>query len=202
MEYMFTNEYTWNGGLYELSFELLERSDEAIKQALAAVWQTPYLDGCYMRNDIEPHVQMRITPWEAPTDGHVYGIATLPNGQRSACGSYIADFGIDGVWVSLYLPLGALSTVYPAGAYPFGASYTPSPEPWLRAVNEWLKDIAEAAYSHAPFTIAFIGFELPYTDLKEQALVTMPAERWDGILLPQGDHIHWYPPTIYAPQFT
>ena len=201
MEKLFTRDDVWNGGFYELCFELSESSEKAAQNALTALWSTPSLEGCYLRNDVEPGEQQKVSPLDIPSEGHKYGIATLPIGKCCACGSYTSNYEADGWWVNLYLPLGSLNTVYPVGAYPFVDKTQPSPEGWLKPVNEWYKDIAEYLYPQLLFTIGIIGFETGFVSHKEQALRTVPEERWEGILLPINGKLKWYPPTIYLPQF-
>jgi hypothetical protein len=85
MSQIFTAPDTWVGGLYELAIELPERSDATIAQALSTIWQIPALTGCYLSRDVEPEAQTEASPFDIPHEGHVYGIAQLPNGKNCAC---------------------------------------------------------------------------------------------------------------------
>jgi hypothetical protein len=97
---------------YELAIELGKRSDERLFEALKALWRNPSLQGCYLKNDVEPNEQKQVLPSpEFLNRMHTYGLAGLPDGS-SACGSCIIreDDGSDGL--DFYLPMSALDKVY------------------------------------------------------------------------------------------
>src|SRR5919202_2960527 len=169
MNEFFTAPGTWVGGLYELVLELPERTDACIAQGLCSIWQRPGLAGCYLTRDVEPEAQVQVSPSDIPHEGYVYGYAQLPNAKSCACGTYLSDFGADGLWVVLYLPLGSLGRAYQIGGYPFG-DWNPEIESALVAVNAWLKKVAEAVYEDVRFVFGVIGFESGFEQVKREAL--------------------------------
>ncbi len=197
----FTNLDTWSGGFYELSMELPAQDDATTAHALATLWGLPHLAGCYARNDIDPSQQVALNLAELPVEGHLYGIATLPGEHRCACGSYTANFANDGRWLNFYLPMAALEKLYPVGGYPFGPA-TRELVPALIGLNEWFRIVAEDLYQRFAFNFGVIGFETDYVAVKIQALVAIPEERWEGLLISTQDGLMWYPPTEYGSQFT
>ena len=197
MTEIFTAPGTWDGGLYELCLELPERGNEVIARALATIWQVPALTGCYLTRDVGPEAQAQISPWELPHEGHVYGVARSPSGQSCACGTYVSDFGSDGLWAVLYLPFGSLTTIYFLGGYPFGET-DPRIESSLLAVNAWLKDIAEVIYQDFRFRFGVIGFETNFEELRREALTGVPKTRSDGLLIGGEAGLQWYPPNYEA----
>ena len=198
---MFTQPGTWNGGHYALDFRLPNNQENTIQESLNAIWNHPALEGCFLRSDLEPIEQPKELPLVKNTQGHLYGIADLPNGKRVACGCFLSDYGRDGCWFSLYLPLGTLDNAYPVGNYPFIDEQEESPESWMKEINPWLKGIAETVYQKVKFRIGVVGFEVDYFDLEKRFEEGIPAERWEGILIPKDEQLVWYPPTIYKPQY-
>jgi hypothetical protein len=83
-ERVFTADDAWAGGFYELAIEIGSRSDERLRAALAAIWQHPDLDGCYLERNREPSEQLRRLPASIEGGSHPRGIARLPNGSRVA----------------------------------------------------------------------------------------------------------------------
>jgi hypothetical protein len=199
MTKIFTAPDTWVGGLYELALELPERSDGGVAQALSTIWQVPALTGCYLSRDVEPEAQTQVSRFDIPHEGHVYGIAQLPNGKSCACGTYVSDFDADGLWIAFYLPLGSLGRSYHVGGYPFG-DWNPAIEASFVTVNTWLKEIGEAVYKHFHFVFGVIGFESGFEELKKDALAGIPETRPEGLIIPDKGGLQWYPPT-YDRQF-
>jgi hypothetical protein len=174
--------------------ELPDRSDACIGTALSSIWRLPALTGCYLRRDVEPDAQNKVAASDVPHEGHVYGYAQLPNGKSCACGTYISDFDVDGVWVALYFPLGSLGRAYYLGGYPFG-DWNPTIESSFVAVNTWLKNLAESTYEDFHFVFGVIGFESGFEELKKKALAGIPETRSEGFLVPEKEILSWYPPT-------
>lgn len=202
MKQLFTDAGVWSGGFYELVFKVPDPSQKGARKAVIALWKDPAIEGCFLERDREPVQQVRISSAEIPLQSHSYGIATLSNGNVCVCGSFWGTYGEKGSWVTLYLPLGSLGKAYPTGAYPFNRKGEPSSGTWLREINLWLKNIAEAVYEQAPFKVAMIGYEVDFLEVKEQMLTAVPEKRWEGILVPKGDELLWYPPNVYVPPLT
>jgi len=195
MNEFFTAPDTWVGGLYELVLELPERSDTCIALALSSIWQLRALTGCYLNRDVEPDVQAQVSFSDIPHEGHVYGYVNLPNGKSCACGTYVADFNPDGLWVSFYLPLGSLGQAYHLGGYPFG-DWSSTIESSLVVVNTWLKELAGSIYKDFRFVFGVIGFESGFEELKKDVLAGgIPKTRSEGLLIPENKTLSWYPPT-------
>src|SRR5213596_2042006 len=113
MQQLFTHEDAWSGGFYELAIELPETSKTTLREALTQLWAYPALEGCFSRPDIEPSNQSKVSSSDIDYEGHRYGIAIFPNRKMSCCGSFWGDYQDRGCWITLYLPLGSLSQVYP-----------------------------------------------------------------------------------------
>ncbi len=199
MSQLFTQNDAWSGGFYELVMELPDASGNTRKSALNHLWAVPSLEGCFLRSDIEPSNQQKVLAANHDLEGHLYGKATLPNAARSCCGSIWGDYQESGCWLTFYLPLGSLSEGYPVKAYPFNIKEEPSPEIWIQEINNWLIDIAKILYQNLRFKVGVIGFEAEIFDVKDKLDDGIPSERWDGILMPQGNELIWYPPTTFEP---
>ncbi len=203
MEAVFTVPGIWESNPYSLVFQLRDPSDTSIKQALTTLWNTPPLEGCYLRTDVEPAEQARLSPSDPDHPGpYCHGIATFPNGKRLAASSWYAAFTPSDCWIDLSIPMRALATIYPVGAYPLNVKSAPSAEPWLRAVNEWFKKIADAIYPSVRFSIAAIGILIDPSAVNRLLENGIPEVRWDGLLIPSDDRLIWYPPTTYEPPLT
>jgi len=170
-----------------------------VKDAQVKLWNVPMLEGCFLRSDLEPTQQPKVSPLDTANEGHLYGIATFPSGKQCVCGSFWGNFEECGCWMTLYLPLGSLGTIFPVKAYPIYSKTESSPEVWLKEVNNWLKDIATDIYPQIKFNIALIGFEINSFDVKKKLTEGIPNEHWEGILIPDKNNLTWYPPTIYEP---
>jgi hypothetical protein len=154
IEGSFTEPDLWRGGFYE--FEIVPRigSSEQVCALLSALWSFPALDGCYFRDDCDLAQQHRRQPCENGPEGHLYGLATLPDKGQVVCGSYTTSDAGEGTsppayWVSFYFPLGALSQIFSVGAYPFG-SMNGVPD-WRLAIDAFLRTLAEWIFQKVPF---------------------------------------------------
>lgn len=197
----FTDPGLWTGGFYELGLALPAQDDVTAADALAALWGSPQLSGCFIRNDIEPTQQVARTRENLPIDGHLYGIAALGNAQGCVCGTYTIHFENEGRWLGFYLPMSALARIYALDGYPFGTA-TPQLEHTLKTINAWLYTLAERVYRRIQFTFGVIGFETNFSAAKAQVAHAIPAVRWDGLVIPTDDSLRWYPPTEYGAQYT
>ena len=191
----FTRPYAWAGGAYEIAIELGPRSDERLLMALRTVWECPPLDGCYLRQDLEPTQQPRVSPsWDdVELERGVFGLARLPGGEMAPCGAATIreDHGPD--WLDFFLPTGSLEEIDPRVAgYPFEENS--SQRDWREPIDEWLMQIGRRVFERVPFALALIGFEALGQLYAEQLAATGPPEdRWVGYLWPRGDHLEWYP---------
>ena len=196
MENLFTQTDAWNGGFFEFTFELPQESKTSVNMVLAKLWSLPTFNGCYLKRDIEPEQQEKFFPAEFENEGHWYGVANLPNGKQSCCGSFWMDFENEGCWISFYLPLGSLANVYNIGSYPFKAEKQDVSK-WMIEINNWFVNIAREIHPIAKFDLGIIGFEVDYFEVKKQVEKGLPNERWDGLLLTKDKQLEWFPPTVY-----
>lgn len=198
VEAPFTAPDVWRGGFYELEIVPRIRSSQQIVALLSALWSFPSLDGCYLRNDCVPSKQPRCKPYEEGREGHLYGMAELPGKGRIVCGSYAMNYaGEDGsppaYRVGFYFPLGALSEIFPVGAYPFGAMSS-VPE-WRIPIDEFLRSLAEWIFRRVPFDFAIIGFEIGGNVTPEKIRADgIPHERPNGILWNEEGELKWFGP--------
>ncbi len=188
---------TWLGGSYELGLEIRPRSDERLEDAIKALWTYPDLDGCYLHRDCEPGEQPRVAPHL--TEGHLFGVARLPNGKQLAsgcCPRREMDDGKD--WLEFFLPLVALGTIYPTGTFPIGFGNEPPDlhEPWMREVDDWLAGIGLWVAERASFRLGLIGCdatgEVSASDIAARGI---PARREIGYLWPSEGGMKYYPRT-------
>lgn len=98
-------------------------------------------------------------------------------------------------WVGFYLPLGALSSAYKLGAYPFGSMENVSD--WKTPVESFLADLGRWIFAKRPFTFALIGFEVrpDVLVLERMNEGNIPDDRADGILWNNAGVLNWYPAT-------
>src|SRR5260370_17200448 len=157
MEKLFSNKDTWHGGFYELALEMGSTTEEKLEAGLKAIWGFADLQGCYLQADEEPFSQRRVAPHVNMllSQNHLRGIAKLPHGSQLAFGTYLVQEEGD-TWLGLYVAMGALSTRYAVGAYPFdsnGFSRT-----WREPLEEWLSKIGHEVFSKVPFLLGLVGF--------------------------------------------
>ena len=195
-ELIFTRPDAWNGGFYELALEFGERvADEVIVKTLGAIWEHPDLSGCYHSRSIEPSDQEATTPNATHVQSglHLYGIATLPNEKRIACGTVIIreDAGVD--WLVLYTPIGSLGTAYKVGGFPFDQR---SHSMWRKPVDNWFAAIGTTVYRQYRFPLGLIGLETSGDPNSEQVKQSgIPKHRQIGYLWPENGHLHYFPTT-------
>lgn len=201
MRILFTDPYAWAGGFYEFTFELPQVSNSFVTEVLTKLWSLPTLDGCFPQRDVEPEKQEKCAPAKTDASGHLYGVANLPNGGQSCCGTFCTDYESSNCWITFYIPLGSLANVYPVGSYPFKAEKQ-SESVWIIEINNWLVKIAQEIYPVAKFEIGIIGFEVDTFRVKQELEKGIPDERWEGLLIPNGSDLLWFPPTIYDSPYT
>jgi hypothetical protein len=119
---LFTAADAWDGFFFELALEVGPRSDDRLRAALAALWQHPDLEGCYLDPGREPSDQPRVPPLSLEDGSRLYGVARLPNGSRVVCGTWLIrqiDDGPD--WLDFFLKTGSFDREYPPGEGPIGS---------------------------------------------------------------------------------
>ena len=201
MKNLFTEPDAWHGGFFEFTFELPQASTFSINQVLAKLWSVPTLDGCFLKNNVEPEQQEKLSPMEIDNKGHWYGVANLPNGKQSCCGTFWMDYESAGCWITYYLPLGSLANAYHIGSYPFKAEKQ-GVSNWMIEINDCLVNIARQIYPIVKFELGIIGFDVDFFEVKKQLEKGLPNERWEGLLVAKDNQLLWFPPTIYDSPFT
>lgn len=192
---LFTPDDTWSGGHYELALELGPPSMQRLRAAIGALWKYPDLTGCFLDRNREPDQQPRVTPdyYEGEPHFHCLGVARLPNGRSIACGTCVVREPEGSDWLDFYLPLAALGTAYPVGAFPFEDDRTAA-EVWRNPIEDWLVDIGRAVGQIVSYRIGLIGWEASGGDYADEVSARgIPAERWMGYLWPVGDRIEYHP---------
>jgi len=193
-------ERVWLGGFYELALEYEPWSESLLEKALQRIWEFPDLQGCYLEPDVEPSHQVRVAPSLAMLDenGHLRGTATLLDGREVACGTYLVREEQGPAWVSLYLPMGTLATVYEVGAYPF--EHTGSSRSWREPLEKRLAAVGEFVFSKVPFRLGLVGFEVSgMISAGDLALAGIPEKRSVGYLYVTDHHLSWYPTNQWHP---
>jgi hypothetical protein len=188
MENLFCKKHAWHGGFYELSLEMGQLPDEELDAALKAIWSFPDLSGCYLRRDIEPSLQAKVTPdiKFLLAGSHLLGIATLPTREQVACGTFLVR---GDKWLGFYLPMGTLEGV---GAYPFGPDG--SSRRWREPLDNWLAKMGQSVFAKVPFLLGLVGFEVSgSTTSSEVKVAGVPAERFMGYLYPTHGKLSWFP---------
>jgi hypothetical protein len=196
----FTAAETWQGGHYEIEFELGAPSDERLRLALQRIWSYPALKGCCFSRDQEPQSQVRVIPGQHTLEGHLYGVANLPSRATAACGTYVCRLqGEDGELscdlLALYIPLGSLTATYGTGGLPF--SDADRAATWRSQVDSWLVELGRFVFEEVKFSLALVGWEVDFPRVSTELVRRdgIPKERCDGYLWRAGDQLEWYPPT-------
>jgi len=198
---LFTEPGIWSGGFYEMKFYLGPPSDSRIQEALTAIWTSPQVTGPYQSRDVEPAQQERSDALHN-SEGHLYGIVTIQGSIETPCATYthreqdsdgtrVADF------VSFYIPLSALSRLFPFGVYPFGDHASASS--WRSQVDEWLLALLRSLSGRFQFEVCVIGWEpeLCADNIEEVKATTDDPNRFDGVVLWKAGEFQWYPATRF-----
>jgi hypothetical protein len=189
-------EGAWSNGHYELLVDVGggEPAPEQVVEVGVALWSHPDLDGPYPSHDLDPRRQHRLDPASLSASARCYGVATTPPGTRVPCGLYplssIPEFLPDGEphppdVLILYLPLAALSRVWPAiGGFPFQPDQ--DTRSWQEPLEDWLAGIAAHVFARTGFRLGVIDFEVDvdYAAWRSWTPDTVPADRRLDLLLP------------------
>jgi hypothetical protein len=193
---LFTMPDAWAGGSHGLALVLGQCGDASLAAAREAVWLFPDLDGCWLRNNVEPASQKRVTPGGVALKTALHGIARIPGAGPVACSTSVCREEDGGGWLHIYLPFGSLETVMPLGEYPFDDGGDLA---WRDALDGWLGRIAEHVFRTVPFELALVGWLDAQPDALPGEPGEVPDERWIGYLVPGPDGLAWHPPNKGAP---
>ena len=194
---LFTKSGAWHGGSYDLAIELGSSDDARLVQILQAIWSSPYLDGCYLSSDREPHEQLR-TPVSATTPcTRLYGVARIGERPPVPCSTMVVRTEGASDWIFFYLPIGSLASVFPVGAFPIADGGDLA---WRSSLDERLCGIGRRAFEAVRFRLGLIGFDGgDFSDAAAFAASGVPDERWIGYLVPDGSELKWFAPNRGAP---
>jgi hypothetical protein len=191
------DEENWSGGFYELALELGPTDDSRLERALLAVWREAPVVGCFAAATHRPlalHTPAPLTVDSLVANGHLRGVARLPDDHAIVCGAVAVRFENGADWLSLYIPLGALARTDAAvGGYPFGEDSGDRSLVWRRPIDDWLAAIATRVFEEVPFRLGLVGFEaLCEVDAAELA-GGIPEARQDGVLIPKSNVLTYHP---------
>lgn len=194
-EPIFTTPSAWAGGYHMLAINLDQRSDDRSRAAMAALLSYPQLDAWYLDRNQEPGEQARVDASGAVED-HRFGVLTLPNGKKLACGCYIFHLEYEPDWLEFFIPLASIEKIYPTGGYPFGPPQGYAD--WQREMDRALVDVARHIYQSVPFQAALIGFELDLDEMEQvywDAIAELPPQNLhNGYLWAGANGLEWHPP--------
>jgi hypothetical protein len=129
---------------------------------------------------------------------HLYGVARLDDDNRVACGCVAVREGESRIdWLDLYIPMGALETVYDIDSEAKHTANLETWRSWAAPLDEWFASIGRTVYEAVPSRLALVGEEvcgMHYAS--EVAAEAIPAERSLPLLFPdEGGSLRWYPAT-------
>ncbi len=177
----------WHGGYYELSIELGPRNDHRLDQATKATWRIAGAGDCFVRVPGEQTREPASAGLPALSKGQLIGVIRLPSGEETVCGvaAIREEESAGSDWLDLYLPLGALSRLFPdIGGFPFGPEGGEESLAWRRPIDQWLAVIADGVFAEVPFALGLIGFEASGTASAAELANGVPEERLVEYLLP------------------
>jgi len=188
---------TWSGGFFELAVELAATTPAMRRAALETLWRYPGLSGPFSQREVSPELQQALDS-PLPIDTQLYGLARFPD-AAIPCASHGWCFDESNeAWLCLGLPMSALAVRFAVGAFPFvdGSSFS-----WREPVHAWLRAVAEHLHAATPFKLGLVGFEPDDSELNLATIEShgIPVKRFEGLLIPEGSRLGWYPPTEGAP---
>lgn len=190
MEMLVTREDAWAGADYGLAIVIRPGDRELVAAAVREIWKSHALDGCYASRDIEPLLQGRIEPL-SNADSHLHGIAIIEK-RRLPCSSYTTRMASGEDWVYFAIPTGSLEALIPSEPPSMRHAAT-------SAIDDWFLAHARRVFDVVRFHIGFIGW-MPGTEEDDELArfdqAGVPSDRWLGFLVPSGDMVAWYPPTL------
>ncbi|NUT45836.1 MAG: hypothetical protein HOV94_00755 [Saccharothrix sp.] len=177
-----------------------DRDDDRLQRALTALWRAAAVTGCHGGTDREPadQVAVPVTVASLKEFGRLRGVVRTPTAGSVVCGCFAtriedADGEPEEDWLTLYVPLGALSRADSrVGGFPFGPEGGPSSLEWRAPLDTWLAGVAAEVFEEVDFRLGLVGFEVDHTTAAELGGV-VPAQRWSGYLLPADGRLDYTP---------
>ena len=188
MTTLFTREYAWAAGYYELTLVLAGSADVTLRAAQAALWSHPSLHGCYLDPSIEPEDQERYLVGDPRLDLHtpLHGIAELSSELMAPCMTGVVRVDQKPDWIWLGIPRGSLEKLF----------FDP-PFEETELIDRIFLEVADQVHRASPIRIGFIATEeslAQYVDQFDRGGV--PKERRVGFLVPSGEGLQYFPATV------
>jgi hypothetical protein len=190
----------WTGGFYELAIELGPRHDGRLDQAVRALWEAADVDGCFAPSDgptnLFSHAPAELSGASLEQHGHLRGTVQPPGFARLVAGSVVVRFDGAEDWLTLYVPIGALSIADPrVDSFPFGPAGENVSLQWRRGLDDWLAEAGRAVYARVPFRRAAIGYETLDSEQFDQWLEAPADDRMCAFLIPSDAGVAYLPAT-------
>jgi hypothetical protein len=136
---IFTFDDAWSGNYYELCIYIEPSNIEALEKALKRLWSHQTLSGCYLERNKEPvNQQVFSVDQLALAEQSIYGVGTLPNGEKVACATHTVIFD-ECVFFNFSIPFGSLGTKYDIGSYPFRDKLALD---WQKTIDNWFCELS------------------------------------------------------------
>lgn len=176
------NSSAWSGGFYGLAMEFKDNAADTLTISVRRLWSHPSLRLDSIADSAE----------QLPDK--LRGIAILPEYKQILCASMITRFEHGNHWLEFFSPLSSIATHYLVGGFPFERGEPDSQ--WRKELDQWFVQIATYIFEKVQFDLALIGFEIDpaTTSIKKIRRHGIPTKRFEGLLLPEGRDIGWYPP--------
>jgi hypothetical protein len=193
---LFTAPEAWSGSSHGLSIVLGQASDASLALARETLWTFPDLQGCWLRTNVEPARQERVTARGTRLRKELLGIARIPGAEAVPCSTAVRREEDGGGWLHFHLPFGSLESVLPMGAYPFDDGGDLA---WRDALDGWLCRLAEHVHRTVPFELGLVGCLDDQPDVIPERSGEAPDKRWIGYLVAGPGGLAWHPPNQGAP---
>jgi hypothetical protein len=188
----------WTGGFYELAIELGPRHDARLDQALNTLWRAADVQGCFAPSEGLPsdfrHVSAELSGASLEQHGHLRGTVQPPGFGPLVAGSVAVRFDGGEDWLTLYLPMGALSMADArVDSFPFGPAGGKVSLEWRRGLDDWLAGVGRAVYASVPFRRAAIGLETLDSERFDHWLEAPADDRICAFLIPSAQGVAYLP---------
>lgn len=158
--------------------------------AMQALWSHTSLCGPLSDDGSAPSFA-RFMLGVGPADETCWGAARLPCGVVIAClAEAFPSPTAPGLTLSVFEA--DLGSAYDIGIWPIDDGSTHS---WVVEVADSFRSIGEHVYCAVRYSAAAVGCELDERSLRRR-VADVPEERCIGYLVPEGDHVRWFGPTV------
>ena len=190
---------------FKLSIELGTRAKDELVDIVDHIWAQSCLEGPYI--DMSGLQPKRVPKIYAQNPGSYgpnicrvqshWGYATLPNGYQVPCICEIRYCGPEmGHCLEISFRWEALNAAYTdLNSFSEGR---PNP-PWYAETESWFRYIGEEICESFGFDLGTIGAEPDRFSASELLRDGIPEDRWQALLIEEGQWAHWYPSTQPRP---